>query len=73
MNSKYLAVLLMIFGLLFALAQCGRLASRNKRSTDFNDDENDGSNDGDSDDDAADLERMKKIIFFSFEYFFFDI
>jgi hypothetical protein len=70
MNSKYLAVLLMIFGLLFALAQCGRLASRNKRSTDFNDDENDGGNDDDSNENDADLERMKKNSFFSFEYFF---
>ncbi len=60
----------MIFGLLFALAQCGRLASRNKRSTDFNDDENDGGNDDDSNENDADLERMKKNSFFSFEYFF---
>jgi hypothetical protein len=38
MNSKSLAVLLMIFGLLFALAQCQRFAMRDQDDSGDNDD-----------------------------------
>jgi hypothetical protein len=56
MNSKYLATLLMMFGLLFTLAQCGRLATR------ISDDDSSS----DSSDSDNDPERAKKTFVFLF-------
>jgi hypothetical protein len=68
MNAKYLAILVLIFGLLFTLAQCGRLS---KRSLDDRDDDGDdegdndvggdnGDDDNDDGDDDNDLASKRK-------------
>ncbi|UJR30720.1 hypothetical protein I4U23_018240 [Adineta vaga] len=45
MNTKYLSVLLLTFGLLITLAQCGRLTKRsNGEDADDNDDNDDNTN-----------------------------
>ncbi|CAF2467152.1 unnamed protein product [Rotaria sp. Silwood2] len=56
MNSKYLAVLLMLFGLLFTLTQCERL-TLNDRHTDDSDSAEGGD---DSSDDVDDALREEK-------------
>lgn len=60
MNPKTLAVLFMLFGLLFTLAQCGRLTVRNQDDDD-GDDDNSAATDDTNDDD--DQQRMQKILF----------
>ena len=68
MNAKYLIVLLLIFGLLFTLAQCGRLTARNQGDDDDNDvgDDTDGNGNGDDDADDADLRGRKELTYFIF-------
>ncbi len=58
MNSKYVASLLLIFGLLFTLVQCGRLTERGQDSNDDGDNANTYTGD-DSNDDDNDLQSMK--------------
>jgi len=62
MNAKYLAILLVIFGVLFALAQCGRLTVR---SDSGDDDDNNGGGVIDGDDDDDDLRGRKELICFT--------
>jgi hypothetical protein len=59
MNSK-LVVLFVVFGLLFTLAQCGRLTQRNQ---DEADDSNDNDDNDDSQDTNAALRGRKRIDF----------
>lgn len=49
MNSKYLITLFLLFGLVFTLTECGRLAKRG--FGDDSDDSNDNSVDNDNSDD----------------------
>jgi len=62
MNSKYLAILLIVFGLLFTLAQCGRLTLRDQGDDDDSNDSDGGGDGGDSGDDAAELPDEKRAI-----------
>jgi hypothetical protein len=67
MNAKYLAILLVIFGVLFTLAQCGRLTVRSDDDDDDDNDDNNGGGviDGDDDDDDADLRGRKELTRFT--------
>jgi hypothetical protein len=64
MNAKYLAILLVIFGVLFTLAQCGRLTARSDDDDDDDDNNVGGVIDGDDDDDD-DLRGTKELTCFT--------
>ncbi|CAF0962632.1 unnamed protein product [Adineta ricciae] len=67
MNAKSLSILLLVFGLLFTLAQCGRLTKRSygedaDDDSNGNENENDNGADDNSVDDDADLRAEKRAI-----------
>jgi hypothetical protein len=66
MNSKYLATLLIVFGLLFTFAQCRQLELRDQGD---GDDDNSGGDGDDSGENKASLDGKKESILFVYLFF----
>ena len=66
MNSKYLATLLIVFGLLFTFAQCRQSALQDQGG---DDNDNSGGDGGDSGEDNASLDGKKESLLFVYLFF----